>query len=166
MTSSRNSASLKSSISISSSSRAKFQSQMKLQDPALIKISEATPCQCTTSLLTAAGHQRIGRTLEHLRKKDIRGPVTKDSHRAAKEAVHQIVNMVVTKALTHSNFHVACSMVLLTLGLPLPQDTNNLQSYICFWQSARCQKHREGLHTWPQKCPLPTGRARVAQHSL
>jgi hypothetical protein len=111
--SSRNLASQRSSISTSLSSRGKFQSSTKLQDLGTMKISKVTPNQYTTLILTAVGHQKIGRrTSEHLHKKDILGPPTKDSHRVAKEAVHQIGAEVATEALTHSNLRTACIMTV------------------------------------------------------
>jgi hypothetical protein len=59
---------------------------MKLQNLSTMKISEPTPNEYTISIQTVVGHQKIGRRiLEHLRKKDIQEPLTKDSHRAAKE---------------------------------------------------------------------------------
>jgi hypothetical protein len=83
---------------------------MKLQDLSTTKISEATPNQYTTLILMIVGHPKIGRrTLEHLCKKDIRGPPTKDPCRVAKEATHQIMAEVAAKALTHSNLRTACS---------------------------------------------------------
>jgi hypothetical protein len=51
-----------------------------------------------------------------------------------------------------------------TLGLPLPQNTNNLRSYIRVWQSARRQKHRKEFHARPQKCTLPMRRPKAAQY--
>jgi hypothetical protein len=78
-----------------------------------MKISEATPNQYTTLILMIVGHQKTGRrTSEHLCKKDIRGPPTKDSHRTAKEAAQQIGAEVTTEALTYSNLHTACSMAV------------------------------------------------------
>jgi hypothetical protein len=60
---------------------------MKLQDPATTTTSEATPNQYIALILMAAGHLKIGRkTLEHLRKKESRGPHIKDSISTAKEA--------------------------------------------------------------------------------
>jgi hypothetical protein len=59
MNSSQNSASLRSSISVSLSSRGKYQNLMKLQDLPTMKISEATPDQYTTLILMAAGRQKI-----------------------------------------------------------------------------------------------------------
>jgi hypothetical protein len=50
----------------------------------------------------------------------------------------------------------------LALGLSLPQDPSNLQHYIYFWQLARCQKHREELRTWAQKCAFSMRRARAS----
>jgi hypothetical protein len=82
-----NLASLRSNISVSLSSRGNYQSPMKLQDPATTTTSEATPNQYIALILMAAGHLKIGRkTLEHLRKKESRGPHIKDSISTAKEA--------------------------------------------------------------------------------
>jgi hypothetical protein len=75
---------------------------MKLQDLDTTKISEAIPNQYKALILIVVGHQKIGRRAsEHLRKKDIRGPLTKDSRRVAKEATCQIGAEVTAKALTH-----------------------------------------------------------------
>jgi hypothetical protein len=52
----------------------------------------------------------------------------------------------------------------LTLGLPLPQNSSNLWSYICVQESARSQKHREGFHARPQKCTFPVRRPKAAQY--
>jgi hypothetical protein len=89
MNSSQNSASLRSSISVSLSSRRRYQNPTKPQDLATMKTSEATPNKCTSLILMVAGHQRIGRRIsEHLRKKDIREPSTKDPCEVVKEAEH------------------------------------------------------------------------------
>jgi hypothetical protein len=86
MNSSQNSASLRSSISASLSNREKYQNPKKPQDLVIIKISEATPNQYTTSISMVAGRQKIGRKfLEHLRRKGIREILTKDPHKATKE---------------------------------------------------------------------------------
>jgi hypothetical protein len=78
-----------------------------------MKISEATPNQYIVFIQMAIGHQKIGRRiLEHLRKKDIREPRTKDSRRAAKEAACQIKAEVTTEAPTHSNLRTACTMAV------------------------------------------------------
>jgi hypothetical protein len=69
-----------------------------------MKISEATPNKYTISIQMVVGLQKIGRRiLEHLCKKDIREPPTKDSCRAAKEAACQIGPEVTAEAPTHSN---------------------------------------------------------------
>jgi hypothetical protein len=51
-----------------------------------MKISEATPNQYITSIPNAMSHQKIGKKLEHLHRKDIREISTKDPPKAAKEA--------------------------------------------------------------------------------
>jgi hypothetical protein len=110
MNSSQNSASLRSSISVSLS-RGKYQNLMKLQDLPTMKISEATPDQYTTLILMAAGRQKIGRKfLKHLCKKNIRELSTKDLHKAAKEAEHRIATEATVEGLTHSNLYTTCIM--------------------------------------------------------
>jgi hypothetical protein len=67
-----------------------------------MKINEAIPSQHRALILMVAGHQKIGRRiLEHLRKKDTRALLTKNPHRAAKEAEQQITTPKI--ALTHLN---------------------------------------------------------------
>jgi hypothetical protein len=86
---------------------------MKLQDLGTTKNNEATPNQYTTLILMATGNQKFGRrTLEHLHKKDILGPPTKNSCKTAKEAVHQIGVEVMAEALIHSNLNTACTMAM------------------------------------------------------
>jgi hypothetical protein len=100
MNSSQKSVSLKFNIFVSSSSRGKCQSPMKLQDLTTMKISEATPNRYTVSILIVVDHQKIRRRiLEHPRKKDTREPPIEDSRRAAKEAEHQITAEVTMRPL-------------------------------------------------------------------
>jgi hypothetical protein len=122
MNSSQNSTGLRSSISAILSNKEKFQNPTKPQDLATMKISEATPNQYTTLILMAAGHQKIGREiLEHLCRKDIRELSTKDLHKAAKEAEHQIITKATTEGLTHSNLCTSCiTAALSTTALKLP----------------------------------------------
>jgi hypothetical protein len=71
--------------------------------------------QYTKSILTAAGHQRIGtRILGHLHRKGTREPLIKDLPSTIKEAAHQIVVTVVVKAHTHLELHTTCSTVVKT----------------------------------------------------
>jgi hypothetical protein len=56
---------MRSSISISLSSRGKFQSPVKLQDFGTTKISEATPNQYIALILTATGHHKLGEELQN-----------------------------------------------------------------------------------------------------
>jgi hypothetical protein len=84
MNSSQNSASLRSSISASLSSREKYQNLMQPQDLVRMKISEATPNQYIALISMVVGHQKIGRKfLKHLRRKGIKEVSTKDLHKAA-----------------------------------------------------------------------------------
>jgi hypothetical protein len=111
MNSLQNSTSRMSSISVSLSSKGKLQSQMKPQDLAIMTVSAATLSGCIALILMIANHQRIGRrTLGHLRNKETREPLIKDSPSKVKEAAHQIA--VVAKAHTHLDLHTACSTVV------------------------------------------------------
>jgi hypothetical protein len=113
MNSLRNLASLRSSISVSLSSRGNYQSPMKLQDPATTTTRETTPNQYTSLILIAAGCPKIRRQiLEHLRKKEIRGPPIKDSMSTAKEVAQWTVATVTTEAHTWSDLRTACIMVV------------------------------------------------------
>jgi hypothetical protein len=79
MNSLQKSASKRSSISASSSSRGKFQNQTKLQDPVTMIISAATPCLCIASILRVVGHQGTGRGISnHIQRKETQGPSSKD----------------------------------------------------------------------------------------
>jgi hypothetical protein len=62
---------MRSTISVSLSSRGKYQNPTKLQDLATTKINEANPNQYTTSILMAVSHQKNWeKNFEHLHKKD------------------------------------------------------------------------------------------------
>jgi hypothetical protein len=63
--------------------------------------NEATPNQYTILILMAAGRQKIGRNfLEHLRKKETRGPLIKDSISTSKEAAQRTMAAIMTEART------------------------------------------------------------------
>jgi hypothetical protein len=101
MNSLQKSASKRSSISASSSSRGKFQNQTKLQDPVTMIISAATPCLCIASILMVVGHQGTGRGIsDHIHRKETQGPSIKDPPHTAKEAELQIVVAVAAEAHT------------------------------------------------------------------
>jgi hypothetical protein len=60
----------------------------------------------------AMGHQRIGKRISgHLCKKETQEPPIIDLLSTIKEAAHQIVVAVAAKAHTHSDIHIASSMV-------------------------------------------------------
>jgi hypothetical protein len=121
-----------------------------------MKISKVTPNQYTTLILTVVGHQKIGRrTSEHLHKKDILGPPTKDSHRVAKEAVHQIGAEVATEALTHSNLRTACIMTvkLTTAAKIVPFSLSQKEKWSKIPQSLHNNPHPEKSIT---QCNAPT----------
>jgi precorrin-4 methylase len=112
MNSSQNSASPRSIISASSSSRGKYQSPTKLQDLATGTTNESTPIQYTVLILMAAGRQKIGRKLlHHSRKIETPEPLIKDSISTAKEAAQPTVATIVAEACTQSNPRTACIMV-------------------------------------------------------
>jgi hypothetical protein len=67
----------------------------------------------------AEGRQKIGRNIsKHLRKKDIRELLTKDPHKAAKEAENRIAAEAIAEGLTHSNLHTACIMAVQPTTIP------------------------------------------------
>jgi hypothetical protein len=110
----QNSASQRSNISASSSSKGKLQSQTKPQGPhATMTASVAILSRYTASTQMAVGHQRIGRRiLGHLRKKETREPPIQDLPSTIKEAAHQIIVMATTEAHTHSDLRTACSTIV------------------------------------------------------
>jgi hypothetical protein len=115
----QNSASRRSSISASSSSRGKFQNQTKLQDPITMIISAATPSMCIASILMFAGHQRTGRRiLDHLRRKETQGPSIKDPPHIAKGVELQIMVAVTTEAHTQRNPRTVCTAVVKPITAP------------------------------------------------
>jgi hypothetical protein len=115
-----------------------------------MKINEATPNQYTISIQTTVGHQKIGRRiLEHLRKKDIQEPSTKDSCRAAKEAACQIRAKVTTEAPTHLNLCTACIMAakLTTAPKIVPSSLSQKEKWTMILQILRSKPHPEKLTT-------------------
>jgi hypothetical protein len=139
-----------------------FQSLTKLQDLATMKISEATPNQYTSLILTDAGHQKIGRrTSEQLCKKDISGPSTQDSCKAAKKAAHQIVAEVAAKALTHSNLHTTCSMAVKPTTAPKIAPTS-------LSQKEKWSKISHNLHSnpHPEKSITPCTRLLTTSNTI
>jgi hypothetical protein len=102
MISSQNSANLKSTISTSSSSREKFQNQMRVQKIATATISAITRGPYTTSVPMAAYLQRIGaKILRDYRSKEILRPSIRDPPNTTREAELETVVDDMVEAHTH-----------------------------------------------------------------
>jgi hypothetical protein len=173
MNSSRNSASLRSSISKSLNSRGKYQSLKKLQYLATTTTNEATPNQYTTLILMAVDCQKIRRNfLEHLCKKETRGPPIKDSVTIAKELAQRTVAVVMTEARTQSNLRTACIMVtkLTTAPKTAPFSWNQRKKWSKIPQNLRRKQHPENLITQcngpPTTTNIPHPILRFFQHNL
>jgi hypothetical protein len=87
---------------------------MKPQGPLGTTItSVATPSRCSTLILMAIGHQRIGRRISgHLRKKETQETLIKDQPSIAREVTHKTVATVVVETHILSKLHTACFMAM------------------------------------------------------
>jgi hypothetical protein len=164
MNSLQNSASRRSNISTSSTSRGKSQNQAKLQDPITMIINATTPSLCTSLILMVTGHQRTGRrTSDHLRRKETQGPSIKDLPNTAKEAELQIV--VVAEAHTQSSLCTICTMTMKPIIAPktAPSFWSQRKKWGKNLQNLRSNQHLEKL-TIPCNGPLTT--SNILHHIL
>jgi hypothetical protein len=125
---------------------------MKPQDLSTMIASAATPSQCTILILMDVGHQRIGRIiLEHLRKREIKEHLIKDSPSTIREATHPAAVVVTTEpeAHTQSDLCTACSTVAKPTIAPkiAPYSMSLKEKWNKIPISLHKNQHREVNHT-------------------